>query len=110
MSPTRILCAWANASGFGINAPAASRPAEVKNFLRFISWSSFIFASMSLTRRNDGVLEYWSGGNPETQYSNTPSLQYSASSFYLARSLKRWILPVAVFGNSATNSIQRGYL
>src|SRR6267378_3676283 len=27
-----------------------------------------------------------------------------------ARSLKRWILPVAVFGSSPTNSIQRGYL
>ena len=27
-----------------------------------------------------------------------------------ARSLKRWILPVAVFGNSAMHSIQRGYL
>ena len=27
-----------------------------------------------------------------------------------ARSLKRWILPVAVFGSSGTNSIQRGYL
>jgi hypothetical protein len=27
-----------------------------------------------------------------------------------ARSLKRWILPVAVFGNSLRNSIQRGYL
>src|SRR6266852_9913830 len=26
------------------------------------------------------------------------------------RSLKRWILPVAVLGNSFTNSIQRGYL
>ena len=26
------------------------------------------------------------------------------------RSLKRWILPVAVFGSSDTNSIQRGYL
>src|SRR6185503_16426596 len=26
------------------------------------------------------------------------------------RSLKRWILPVAVFGRSVTNSIQRGYL
>src|SRR5262245_39550064 len=29
---------------------------------------------------------------------------------FLARSLKRWILPVAVLGSSATNSIQRGYL
>ena len=28
----------------------------------------------------------------------------------LSLSLKRWILPVAVFGNSATNSIARGYL
>ena len=27
-----------------------------------------------------------------------------------ARSLKRWILPVAVFGKSRRNSIQRGYL
>jgi hypothetical protein len=27
-----------------------------------------------------------------------------------ARSLNRWILPVAVFGRSVTNSIQRGYL
>ena len=27
-----------------------------------------------------------------------------------SRSLKRWILPVAVFGSSATNSIHRGYL
>jgi hypothetical protein len=27
-----------------------------------------------------------------------------------ARSLKRWILPVAVLGSSAMNSIQRGYL
>src|SRR6516162_1548047 len=27
-----------------------------------------------------------------------------------ARSLKRWIFPVAVFGNSLRNSIQRGYL
>src|SRR5262245_53566618 len=27
-----------------------------------------------------------------------------------ARSLKRWILPVAVFGRSVRNSIQRGYL
>src|SRR5438552_1064070 len=27
-----------------------------------------------------------------------------------ARSLKRWIFPVAVFGSSATNSIHRGYL
>jgi hypothetical protein len=27
-----------------------------------------------------------------------------------ARSLKRWILPVAVFGSSGTNAIQRGYL
>jgi hypothetical protein len=27
-----------------------------------------------------------------------------------ARSLKRWILPVAVFGSSLRNSIQRGYL
>jgi hypothetical protein len=27
-----------------------------------------------------------------------------------ARSLKRWILPVAVFGNSVRNSTQRGYL
>src|SRR5262245_23552204 len=27
-----------------------------------------------------------------------------------ARSLKRWILPVAVFGSSRRNSIQRGYL
>src|ERR1044071_1628172 len=27
-----------------------------------------------------------------------------------ARSLKRWILPVAVFGRSLRNSIQRGYL
>ena len=27
-----------------------------------------------------------------------------------ARSLNRWILPVAVFGSSVTNSIQRGYL
>src|SRR5438874_11165052 len=26
------------------------------------------------------------------------------------RSLKRWIFPVAVFGNSSTNSIQRGRL
>ena len=26
------------------------------------------------------------------------------------RSLKRWILPVAVFGSSGTNSSQRGYL
>ena len=26
-----------------------------------------------------------------------------------SRSLKRWILPVAVFGNSSTTSIQRGY-
>ena len=26
------------------------------------------------------------------------------------RSLKRWILPVAVLGSSAKNSIQRGYL
>jgi hypothetical protein len=24
--------------------------------------------------------------------------------------LKRWIFPVAVFGSSAANSIQRGYL
>src|SRR3984957_17016320 len=29
---------------------------------------------------------------------------------HAARSLKRWILPVAVLGSSATNSIQRGYL
>ena len=28
----------------------------------------------------------------------------------LARNLNRWILPVAVFGSSAMNSIQRGYL
>jgi hypothetical protein len=28
----------------------------------------------------------------------------------IQRSLKRWILPVAVFGSSATNSSQRGYL
>ncbi len=27
-----------------------------------------------------------------------------------SRSRKRWILPVAVFGSSATNSIARGYL
>src|SRR5262245_23913074 len=27
-----------------------------------------------------------------------------------ARSLKRWIFPVAVFGSSVRNSIQRGYL
>src|SRR5262245_8431294 len=27
-----------------------------------------------------------------------------------ARSLKRWILPVAVLGSSVRNSIQRGYL
>ena len=27
-----------------------------------------------------------------------------------ARSLYRWILPVAVFGSSSTNSTQRGYL
>ena len=27
-----------------------------------------------------------------------------------ALSLKRWILPVAVFGSSLRNSIQRGYL
>src|SRR5579884_238405 len=32
---------------------------------------------------------------------------YACSS---ARSLKRWILPVAVFGRSFRNSIQRGYL
>src|SRR5262245_37208674 len=29
---------------------------------------------------------------------------------YLCRSLNRWILPVAVLGNSDTNSTQRGYL
>src|SRR5581483_4134015 len=29
---------------------------------------------------------------------------------FIARSLKRWILPVAVFGSSGMNSIQRGYL
>jgi hypothetical protein len=29
---------------------------------------------------------------------------------YPARSLNRWILPVAVFGSSGTKSIQRGYL
>ena len=28
----------------------------------------------------------------------------------ISLSLKRWILPVAVFGNSAMNSIARGYL
>lgn len=27
-----------------------------------------------------------------------------------SRSLKRWILPVAVFGSSVTNAIWRGYL
>ena len=27
-----------------------------------------------------------------------------------SRNLKRWILPVGVFGSSVTNSIQRGYL
>jgi hypothetical protein len=27
-----------------------------------------------------------------------------------ARSLNRWIFPVAVFGSSGTNSTQRGYL
>jgi hypothetical protein len=31
-------------------------------------------------------------------------------SFHQPRSLKRWILPVAVFGSSLMNSIQRGYL
>ena len=30
--------------------------------------------------------------------------------FSRARNLKRWILPVAVLGNSATNSMKRGYL
>jgi len=30
--------------------------------------------------------------------------------FASARNLKRWILPVAVFGRSLRNSIQRGYL
>src|SRR3984893_1787923 len=29
---------------------------------------------------------------------------------YSARSLKRWIFPLAVFGSSSINSIQRGYL
>jgi hypothetical protein len=31
-------------------------------------------------------------------------------SYSYALSLKRWILPVAVLGNSATYSTQRGYL
>ena len=35
------------------------------------------------------------------------SPRYASAS---ARSLKRWILPVAVFGSSVRNSIQRGYL
>jgi hypothetical protein len=29
---------------------------------------------------------------------------------YFSRNLNRWIFPVAVFGSSSTNSIQRGYL
>ncbi len=33
-----------------------------------------------------------------------------AADLYEARSLKRWIFPVAVLGSSGTNSIQRGYL
>ncbi len=37
-----------------------------------------------------------------------PTMRHFASAS--ARSLKRWILPVAVFGSSRRNSIQRGYL
>ncbi len=43
-----------------------------------------------------------------------PSLKDRVNAFYRlaasSRSLKRWILPVAVLGRSFTNSIQRGYL
>ena len=45
-------------------------------------------------RRRDGRRQHGVGAMPRDQ----------------ARSLKRWILPVAVFGSSPTNSIQRGYL
>ena len=36
--------------------------------------------------------------------------QPTASGESQALSLKRWIFPVAVFGSSGMNSIQRGYL
>src|SRR5919106_705161 len=71
MSPTRIFCACANASGFGNNAPAVSIPADVKNLLRFMMRSNFIFSSVPSIQWSTGVRD------PETQYFNTPSLQYS---------------------------------
>ena len=39
-----------------------------------------------------------------------PAFEHGRGSALQRRSLKRWILPVAVFGSSPANSIQRGYL
>ena len=39
-----------------------------------------------------------------------PTQTGSSGSARTDRSLKRWILPVAVFGSSSMNSIHRGYL
>ena len=44
------------------------------------------------------------------QSRSTNSTRHAGLRRSCSRSLKRWILPVAVFGSSATNSICRGYL
>ena len=43
----------------------------------------------------------------ETDTNNRP---FQPCCFSRSRRRKRWILPVAVLGNSATNSMKRGYL
>src|SRR5690349_10646223 len=39
-----------------------------------------------------------------------PARDLRVDGHWRSRSLYRWIFPVAVFGSSSTNSIQRGYL
>jgi hypothetical protein len=46
---------------------------------------------------------------PET-LTSPPALSRREREAGYERSLNRWIFPVAVFGNSGRNSIQRGYL
>src|SRR5215467_938706 len=75
-----------------------------------------------LRQAQDEVLPLWhledaipNGPHPEPVEGRTILMQQKQQraphdTVPRARSLKRWILPVAVFGSSSTNSIQRGYL
>ena len=73
-----------------------------------------------MTRQKDGKFKFFAA-----QINITPINETWASECYgdehlkgaayhrvsaSARSLKRWIFPVAVFGSSRRNSTQRGYL